>query len=162
MTALPLGRSLARAWLAWRGWRRSRPFWGGLWCVVGGLIIAYAPLTAFKLILVAGTAVWAGILMGLLVVLMGLVLWFGPSQRTVAAVLAITFSVVSLITSNLGGYFAGMIFGVVGGALGFAWVPVSARAPVRPERVVTAASMPVREPELLPVAAGRSADQQNQ
>jgi MFS family permease len=146
--------------MAWRNWRRSRPFWGGLWCIVGGLIIAYAPLTALKLILVAGTSVWAGILMGVLVALMGLVLWFAPSQRIVAAVLAIAFSIVSLVTSNLGGYFLGMILGVVGGALGFGWMPVTSQAPTLRQRPVTSSAMPQEERESMPVGVGSGADWQ--
>jgi Family of unknown function (DUF6114) len=109
-------------------WRRTRPFWGGLWCVLGGAIIAYGPTTAFKVILVSGTTVWLGILVGVLVALMGLFLWFAPQQRHLAGMMAAIFAMVSLFTSDYGGFVIGLVLGTLGGALGFAW------SPVRPSR----------------------------
>jgi len=91
-------------WLrsAFRAWRRTRPFWGGLWCILGGIIIAYGPTTAFRVILVAGTTVWLGILMGVLVIVMGLFLWFAPHLRQLTGILAAAFAMVSLVTSDYG------------------------------------------------------------
>lgn len=130
----PLGRQgsdwLSRLrWLraAFRGWRRTRPFWGGVWCILGGLIIAYGPTTAFRVILVAGTTVWLGILMGVLVMVMGLFLWFAPHLRQLTGILAAVFAMVSLVTSDYGGFVIGLVLGTLGGALGFAWTPIQAR-----------------------------------
>ena len=109
--------------IAFRRWRRTRPFWGGLWCILGGAIIAYFPAGVIRLILVTGTVVWAALLMGLLVMAMGAFLWFTPQQRHLIGFLAVLFSLVSFITSNLGGFMVGMTLGIVGGAMGFAWVP---------------------------------------
>jgi hypothetical protein len=120
--------SLRRGLARFHGWRRSRPFWGGLWCVLGGAIIAYGPTTAFEVILVSGTTVWVGILVGVLVALMGLFLWFAPQQRHLAGLLAAIFAMVSLFTSDYGGFVIGLVLGTLGGALGFAW------SPVRPSR----------------------------
>ncbi|MBO0686624.1 MAG: hypothetical protein J2P45_26055, partial [Candidatus Dormibacteraeota bacterium] len=64
-----------------------------------------------------------GILVGVVVVLMGLFLWFLPQNRHIAGALAIAFSLASFITSNLGGFIVGMALGIVGGAMGFAWTP---------------------------------------
>jgi hypothetical protein len=123
---LPLPGRRMRA--AFATWRRSRPFWGGLLCILGGLLIAYGPGTAFRVLLIAGTAVWLGILVGLLVALMGLFLWFTPHLRQLAGILALVFAVVSLITSDYGGFVVGMVLGTVGGARGFAWTPIGRRA----------------------------------
>ena len=129
MTLAPLGRFGRDSWFqglrsGLRAWRRTRPFWGGLWCILGGVIIAYGPTTAIKIILISGTIVWLGILVGLLVVVMGLFLWFAPHLRQLVGVMAVAFSMVSLITSDYGGFFIGLLLGTIGGALGFAWTPI--------------------------------------
>ncbi|MGN6607874.1 MAG: DUF6114 domain-containing protein [Jatrophihabitans sp.] len=118
------GSRLHRARLGFRRWRRTRPFWAGLWCLIGATIIAYGPFTVIQLILISGTVVWAGILVGVLVGVMGLCLWFAPHFHTLVGILAALFSVFSLITSNFGGFLIGMLFGIIGGAMGWAWRPL--------------------------------------
>ena len=120
-----------------RHWRRTRPFWGGLWSILGGLLMAVGPLSAIKVILVAGQVVWMGITVGVLVAVFGLFLWFAPSQRQIAGVLIVVLSLVSFITSDFGGFLIGMILGLTGGAMGFAWTP---RSPVRATAVAGAAT----------------------
>jgi Family of unknown function (DUF6114) len=122
-------RSLQRLRLGFREWRRSRPFWAGLWCLLGGALIAFGPATAIRFVLVSGTIVSVGILVGVVVLLMGLFLWFLPQNRHIAGVLAIAFSMASFVTSNLGGFILGMALGVLGGAMGFAWTPRPPAAP---------------------------------
>ncbi len=58
--------------LRFRHWRRTRPFWAGVWTLLGGVIITYGPATAFKVILVSGTAVWLGMLVGVVIGVLGL------------------------------------------------------------------------------------------
>jgi uncharacterized membrane protein HdeD (DUF308 family) len=131
ITIGPMGRQ-RQTWVsalrwtrdAFRSWRRSRPFWGGLWCILGGILIAYGPTTAVKVILVSGTIVWLGILMGVLVLVMGFFLWFTPQLRHLVGILAALFATVSLFTSDYGGFVIGLLLGTLGGALGFAWAPV--------------------------------------
>jgi len=130
-SAHPGGRPRAssrRVRLSFRVWRRSRPFWGGLWCVLGGLVIASGPTTAIKVILISGSVVWLGILVGLLVAMMGLFLWFTPHLRHLVGILAVVLSIVSLVTSDYGGFFVGLLLGTIGGDMGFAWTPVRAPA----------------------------------
>jgi len=81
------------------------------------------PLTAFQAILVAGQVVWLGILVGVLIWAFGLFLWFAPSQRHLVSVLIVVLACASFISSDLGGFFIGMILAITGGAMGFAWVP---------------------------------------
>jgi hypothetical protein len=81
------------------------------------------PVTAFQAILVAGQVVWVGILVGVLIWAFGLFLWFAPSQRSVVSVLIVVLACASFISSDLGGFFIGMILAITGGAMGFAWVP---------------------------------------
>jgi len=118
---------LHNARLGFRRWRRSRPFWGGFWAILGGLIIAYLPTMAIKLLIASGTTVLVAILTGVLIVIFGLFLWFAPYLRQIVGVLIALLAVVSLITSNFGGFLIGMIFAMIGGALGFAWVPTAPR-----------------------------------
>jgi len=110
-----------------RRWRRSRPFWGGFFAILGGVLIGLGPASAFKLILAAGTTVWMGVGVGLLIVIFGLFLWFAPYLRQITGVLIVILAVVSLITSDLGGFLFGMLFAMIGGSLGFAWVPTEPR-----------------------------------
>ena len=119
---------LQRSRAAFRAWRKSRPFWGGLWCILGGAAMAYGPTTAIKVILISGTVVWAGILVGVLVAVMGLFLWFAPQLRLLVGILAVLLSIVSLLTSDYGGFGIGLVLGTVGGAMGFAWAPARAEA----------------------------------
>jgi hypothetical protein len=91
--------------------------------------MAYGPITAIKVILISGTIVWLGITVGVLVAVMGLFLWFLPQQRHLVGVLAVLFSIVSLLTSDYGGFGVGLVLGTLGGGMGFAWTPV--RAPGR-------------------------------
>jgi len=119
------GPRLQRARAAFRQWRRTRPFWAGVLCLLGGALMAYGPLSVFRYVLIAGTVIWAGVLIGLLVCAMGIFLWLAPQFRQLVGILAVVFSVVSLITSNFGGFVLGMLLGSFGGAMGFAWTPLS-------------------------------------
>ncbi len=120
--------------MGFRRWRRTRPFWGGLWAILGGLICAMGPASAIKLLVAAGTTVWLGVLVGVLISIFGLFLWFAPQQRHLFGVLIAVLSVLSLITSDFGGFAVGMLLGITGGAMGFAWVP--ARPKVRRSGVI--------------------------
>nr|WP_239543505.1 DUF6114 domain-containing protein [Micromonospora terminaliae] len=53
----------------------------------------------------------------------GMLLWFSPQQRMFYSVVAAITALYSMIGVNLGGFFIGLLLGMVGSALGFAWVP---------------------------------------
>ncbi|MFC4910307.1 DUF6114 domain-containing protein [Actinomadura gamaensis] len=106
-----------------RRWRRTRPFWGGLLAVLGGLEIIAIPLAPMPVVIHQGLAGIASWLFGALLVVAGLLLWFQPAQRTFFGVLAVLLSLGSFLTSNFGGFLLGMLLGLLGGALGFAWTP---------------------------------------
>jgi ABC-type microcin C transport system permease subunit YejE len=114
---------IRRARLAFRDWRRSRPFWAGVWTMLGGLLIAYIPATAFKLLLIANGSLILGILVGALIGAFGLMLWFARPLRVLLGVLILLLSLVSFFTSDFGGLLLGMMMGLVGGSLALAWVP---------------------------------------
>ncbi len=107
--------------LRFRHWRHSRPFWGGFWVILGSVMITYGPATAIRLIFVSGDVVWLGTLVGVLIGVLGLFLWFMPGHRHLYSVLAVLLALVSLITSDLGGFLVGMLLAVIGGSMAFAW-----------------------------------------
>jgi uncharacterized protein DUF6114 len=113
-----------RARLAFRRWRRTRPFWAGIWAMIGGLIVLSGPLMSIKVILVAGQIVWMGILVGALIALAGLFLWFEHGLSRLLGVLIVLLGLVSLITSDFGGFIIGMLLSLVGGSMAFAWRPL--------------------------------------
>ena len=115
---------------AWRGWRRSRPFWGALGSVAGGGEIAVVRLT------LAGG--WPDFLVPLALliaaglIVCGLLLLFDPVHRSLYSTAAVLLAVLALSTAHVGGYLIGSILGAAGGALAFAWVPAAPRAPAGP------------------------------
>jgi hypothetical protein len=118
-TAAPVVR---RAWHNWRAWRRARPFWGGLFVVLGGGEILLSELASLPLVIHIGLHGLASYLVPVLLLVCGLLLWFHLPLRTFYSVLAILLALGSWITSNLGGFFVGMLLGLIGGSLAFAWV----------------------------------------
>ena len=110
-----------------RRWRRSRPFWGGLFTLLGGLEIATIPLTAYKIMLVTPSVVIAA-LVGAVIAILGLLMWMTPSQNKLYGLLAILLGVASFVTSNVGGFLLGGLLSIIGGALGFAWVVIDRSA----------------------------------
>lgn len=114
----------------WRAWRHSRPFWGGLLLILAGLELFALPLSgdlihgAVKLVIYIGIAGVFGVLIGALLIVAGLVVWFNHANKTFYGIAGIVLGIVSFPTSNLGGLIIGMLMAIVGGALVFAWTPV--------------------------------------
>lgn len=122
----PAGASVLRqAFDGFRSWRRSRPFWAGIFLFVSGteLLAIPLPVHAMGLILHIGTGGVLGILIGAILMASALLLWFNPSQRIFYSIVAVLLAVAALVASNLGGFLFGTLLGVIGGSLGFAWTP---------------------------------------
>jgi Family of unknown function (DUF6114) len=116
---------------AFRLWRRTRPFWGGLLVSAGACEILSSEQGPLDVVIHIGTQGLAGYLIPVMLLLCGVLLWFSPAQRTFYSLLAMVLSLGTWITSNLGGFFLGMILGLVGGALAFAWTTDSDRQQLR-------------------------------
>ena len=104
-------------------WRHTRPFWAGLWTLLGGAIIAYGPSTAMKFFFIANSSMVIGVAVGVVVASCGLMLWFTHNMRIFLGVLTIILSLVSFMTSDFGGLLLGMLLGMIGGSLALAWEP---------------------------------------
>ncbi|MGW3241935.1 DUF6114 domain-containing protein [Streptomyces sp. NPDC001070] len=106
-----------------RAWRRSRPFWAGVWTLLAGVEILSIPLAPLSLMIHEGIAGVSGLLMGVFLVVLGLTLWLAPHYRAFAGIATLVFSVASLVLSNFGGFLIGFLLGVIGGAMAVSWVP---------------------------------------
>ncbi|MDT6984792.1 DUF6114 domain-containing protein [Streptomyces lusitanus] len=113
--------------LQFRAWRGQRPFWAGLFIIIGGLPIAYFPYANLQIghltLAMATTAGAGSLIIGVLLVVLGVSLWFQKHIRVFAGVAAILLALVSIPVSNLGGFLIGFLFALVGGAMAVSWVP---------------------------------------
>lgn len=125
----PLGMdlpdSLSSAWQAFGVWRHTRPFWAGLVVSASACEIMLTEHGPLSLVIHIGIQGLAGYLIPVMLLLCGILLWFSPGQRPFYSLLTIVLSLGSWLTSNLGGFFLGMLLGLVGGTLAFAWTPDS-------------------------------------
>ncbi|WP_459183050.1 DUF6114 domain-containing protein, partial [Streptomyces sp.] len=105
-----------------RDWRRSRPFWAGVWTLLAGVEILSIPLAPLALLVHEGIAGVSGELMGVFMVILGLTMWFSPGHRVFAGIATLIFSVASLVLSNFGGFVIGFFLGIIGGAMALSWI----------------------------------------
>ncbi|QFZ74201.1 hypothetical protein GFH48_13875 [Streptomyces fagopyri] len=110
-----------------RSWRGERPFWAGLFVLLGGFPIAYFPYANLQighLTLAMSTTAGAGsLIIGVLLGVLGISLWFQRHVRTFAGVAAILLALVSIPVANLGGFLIGFLFALIGGAMAVSWAP---------------------------------------
>ncbi|HEY5834044.1 DUF6114 domain-containing protein [Streptomyces sp.] len=113
--------------LMFRHWRWQRPFWAGLLTLLAGLPIAYFPYANLTLgqltVRMATTAGSGSLIIGVLLFVLGLTMWFQAAVRVFAGVASILLALVSLVISNFGGFLAGFLLALFGGALAIAWEP---------------------------------------
>ena len=115
------GESLMMARHSFWIWRRSRPFWGGLLVMIGASEMLLSGQDLLSVAPHIGIQGLAGYLIPAHLLLMGVLLWLNPVDRIIYSLIAIFLALWSWTTSNLGGFFVGMLLGMVGGALAFAW-----------------------------------------
>ncbi|MEV5597516.1 DUF6114 domain-containing protein [Streptomyces sp. NPDC052496] len=109
---------------AFRGWRRTRPFWAGLLLVLGGAELLLVPLSPLTVLISLGLGGLAAIGIGLALIVAGLFLWLRPAAHHYVSLHALILSVLSFAATNLGGFLVGMGLGIAGSAMGFGWTPV--------------------------------------
>lgn len=113
--------------LRFRAWRGSRPFWAGLLTIAGGVPIGALPYYNIKLgnlsLQMATQAGAGGLIIGVLLVTLGLTMWFHSVVRVFAGVASIVLALVSIPVSNFGGLLVGFLLSMIGGALAVSWAP---------------------------------------
>ncbi|MEX3103027.1 DUF6114 domain-containing protein [Streptomyces sp. ST1015] len=119
--------AFTRLRLRFRAWRGGRPFWAGLFTLLGGVPIAYFPYATLKLgtmsIAMSTTAGAGSLIIGVLLFTLGLTMWFQQATRVFAGVASILLALVSLVVSNIGGFIMGFLLALIGGALALSWMP---------------------------------------
>ena len=130
-------------------WRHARPFWGGLLVLLAGVEIFLTVKAPLPVIVHVGMQGFIGYLLPILIALLGVLLIFNPQQRLFYSLVAAVLSLATWITSNLGGFILGLLLGLVGSALAFAWSPDKRRpaAPV-PAPAPSAEPLPASSPGL--------------
>ncbi|QIY65127.1 DUF6114 domain-containing protein [Streptomyces sp. RPA4-2] len=106
-----------------RQWRARRPFWGGLLLTLGGAEILLTEKASLKVVMHIGVQGVAGYLLPTVMLVCGLLILFNPAQRLFYSLLGILLSLGTWLTSNLGGFFLGLILGAVGSCMAFGWLP---------------------------------------
>jgi Family of unknown function (DUF6114) len=105
---------------------RSRPFIGGLLTVIAGLEIFLSgqlDLTVGKFHVALGIEGLQATIIPVVIVVLGVLAIAMPVHRIFYGVISLALSVYSLIGVNLGGFFIGMILGIIGGILIVSWMP---------------------------------------
>ncbi|MDI6099554.1 DUF6114 domain-containing protein [Actinoplanes sp. NEAU-A12] len=133
-TGVPEPSARARRW---RRWRHSRPFWGGLLVLLGGIEILMTVWAPLGVVLHVGMQSFIGYMVPVVIILCALLLWFNPEQRIFYSLISIVCALTSWLTSNMGGFVIGLLLTLTGGALAFAW---TAEAPAANDDEVSAAA----------------------
>ncbi|MEU4162333.1 DUF6114 domain-containing protein [Actinoplanes sp. NPDC026670] len=120
-----------------RRWRRGRPYWGGFFLVLSGLeMFASANMELDNIQIHIGPQGFYSYLLPVMMIAAGALTWFSPAQRLFYGIIGIITALYSFIGLNLGGWIAGMMIGIVGGALVIAWGPPRAVLAERPTQEI--------------------------
>jgi hypothetical protein len=132
--ATPHDSRFTRARRAFRGWRKTRPFWGGLLLILAGVEIFYSGnLNLGNIQIHLGLTGFKSYIIPLVVVLCGALIWATPAQRLFYGIIGTAATIYSIVSVNLGGFLIGVVLGVLGGALSIGWVPDKRPGPVAPD-----------------------------
>ncbi|MFF0744032.1 DUF6114 domain-containing protein [Streptomyces sp. NPDC004111] len=150
--------------LRFRAWRGVRPFWAGLFTIIGGVPIMYFPYNDLKMgaltLTMATTAGAGSLIIGVLLVTLGLTMWFHSIVRIFAGVAAILLALVSIPVSNIGGFLIGFLFALLGGAMSIAWAPAKPGAEPAGAGAADPSAAPASFPGAEPGAGGVPAAEQ--
>lgn len=106
--------------------RRTRPFWGAIVLSAGAYFIAKPLLGAsFQFYTTVGARSIVPLLLAGGMIAAAAVAVVLPAQRHFPAIIAMMLAIASLPLANLGGFLIGMVLGIVGAGLVFAWTPYS-------------------------------------
>jgi len=134
-----------RKWSTFAAWCRQRPFVGGILVVLAGVEMFFSgQLDVGSIHVQVGVEGMQAMIIPVIMVLVGILAIGMPVHRIFYGVIALVFSIYSLVGVNLGGFFIGMILSAVGGILIVAWMPRTATAGTAVELFES----PVEEPAI--------------
>lgn len=116
---------LGTVWHAMTRFRRTRPFWGCIILAWGGWFVLKPVVGSAAMTMELGVGGVSGYILGGGMMAAALVAFVLPAQRHFPALMAAMMSVASLPLANLGGWLIGMVLGIIGSGLVFAWTPYS-------------------------------------
>ncbi|MEV7672717.1 DUF6114 domain-containing protein [Streptomyces sp. NPDC000963] len=124
---IPASREVPQKENRFKVWRQTRPFWAGLFTFLGGVPIAYLPYGDMRLgnitLAMKTTAGSSALIIGVLLITLGLMMWFQPAVRVFTGVATIVLGLVSIPVSNFGGFGVGFLLALIGGGMSIAWAP---------------------------------------
>ena len=106
-----------------RTWRRGRPFIPGLCILLAGLEIYWAPHSSVGKLLSMGLPGISSLFIPIFLAVFAITVWFFPTYRVFSGIAAILLALLSLVATNLGGFFLGFLLAMLGGAFAVAWTP---------------------------------------
>ncbi|RNL65497.1 hypothetical protein EFK50_03610 [Nocardioides marmoriginsengisoli] len=117
-----------------RAFRRTRPFWGGLWLALAGIEIVYWTQNPIALVVGGGWGRSAGYVIGGGLVLLGVAAWFTPLYRALFGILGFLLGLGAFVGANLGGFLLGSVLAILGGSMVWGWGEKQPRRPRRGRR----------------------------
>ncbi|MFD8395868.1 DUF6114 domain-containing protein [Streptomyces sp. NPDC059680] len=116
-----------------RTWRGERPFWAGVFTFQASLPILYLPYAHLDLgampLALSTTSGAGSLIIGILLMALGLSLWYQQRLRVFAGIATLLLALVSFPVANFGGFLLGLISALIGGSLACAWIPPTAAEP---------------------------------
>lgn len=115
--------------VAFRSWRKKRPFVGGLLIALSGLEMFFSSqLDIGKIHVAVGIAGLQSTVIPIALVALGVLIIVTPVHRIFYGIIAMAIAVYSLIGLNLGGFIIGLLLGAIGGILAVSWMPKTENA----------------------------------
>jgi len=114
-------RPVVAGWRWFTAFRRTRPFWGGLWLGLGGLVVMQLNASALGIALSSGWSGTSGYILGGAMLVFALVAWFAPLYSQVMGLFGVATALAAFVATNLGGFLVGSLLGVIGGSMIWGW-----------------------------------------
>ncbi|WP_238998104.1 DUF6114 domain-containing protein [Nocardioides limicola] len=112
---------LTAAWRLFAAFRRTRPFWGGLWLMLAGYVVIHFAGAPLATALGLGWGGTSGYILGGSMLLFGLMAWTSPHNSTMLGLLGVLAALAAFVAANLGGFLVGSVLGVLGGSMVWGW-----------------------------------------
>lgn len=114
-------RPLVRARHWFRDFRRTRPFWGGLWLALGGYVVIHFAHTPLGIAIAGGWGGSSGYILGGGMIMFAAVAWFAPHYAGLCGVVGVLLALAAFVAANLGGFLIGSVLGIFGGSMIWGW-----------------------------------------